>query len=134
MRLPHHPALWSSAFVLWFCVTWWLSSEPREFPEGLQFRSSDKILHFGWYFGAAGLFSAFLPAWNPGFPPARRHLVAVLVLALCGIIDEIHQSTVPGRDATIGDFLADTLGALAGTLTFTWFRRRFPAFLGDSKS
>ncbi|MEP4079791.1 VanZ family protein [Haloferula sp.] len=118
MRLPRHPALWLALFGIWFGVTWWLSSAPRDFPSGLDFRASDKVLHFGWYFGGCGLFSAALFRLRPELPTARRILIAVAVVALCGIIDEFHQATVPGRDATIGDFLADTLGALAGAIVF----------------
>jgi VanZ family protein len=118
MRLPRHPALWFGLSAVWFGITWWLSSAPRDFPEPLEFWSSDKILHFGWYFGGSGLFSAGLFLLRPELPAARRILIALAVIALCGIIDEFHQATVPGRDATFADFLADTLGALAGALVF----------------
>ncbi|MEM1085229.1 MAG: VanZ family protein [Verrucomicrobiota bacterium] len=123
MQLFRHPALWLFLFLVWFGVTWWLSSAPRQFPSGLQFQASDKVLHFGWYFGGCGLFSAALFRHRPELPAARRILIAVAVIAVCGIIDEIHQSTVPGRDATLGDFLADTSGALVGALVFHKLRR-----------
>ena len=37
--------------------------------------------------------------------------VSVLFCSLYGLSDEWHQSFVPGRDASLGDWLADTLGA-----------------------
>ncbi|HPO07644.1 MAG TPA: VanZ family protein [bacterium] len=50
-------------------------------------------------------------------------VVAVCISALYGATDEYHQSFVPGRTATFGDFAADALGAavLAG---ITFFRQR----------
>jgi len=38
----------------------------------------------------------------------------VLITAVIGLLDEIHQAFIPGRTAGIIDFLADTCGALAG--------------------
>ena len=121
--LPRHPAFWLLLFVTWFGVTWWLSSVTHQFPSELSFRASDKVLHFGWFFGGSGLFSAALFRFRPELPATRRILIALAVIALCGIIDELHQATVPGRDATIGDFLADTLGGLVGALVFHRFHR-----------
>ena len=42
-------------------------------------------------------------------------LVTVIVFALGGL-DEYHQSLVPGRNATFGDTLADTVGGLFGAI------------------
>lgn len=43
---------------------------------------------------------------NPG--------AAFVIASLYGVSDEFHQSFVPGREASIGDWLADSLGAFAG--------------------
>ena len=47
-------------------------------------------------------------------------IAAVCISALYGATDEYHQSFVPGRTATVGDFVADGLGAtiVAGVLFF----------------
>jgi VanZ family protein len=123
MTAPRHPAFWYTAFAIWFGVLWWLSSEIRTFPTPVQFYSSDKVLHFGYFFGGAGLLSAAIFRTRPEMAATRRILIAILVVALVGVIDELHQSTVPGRDATITDFIADTLGAIAGSLVFQRFRK-----------
>lgn len=47
----------------------------------------------------------------------RRVLAAVAVAALYGLTDEWHQSFVPGREATLGDWAADWAGALAGAIS-----------------
>jgi VanZ family protein len=55
------------------------------------------------------------------FSPAQRQfhrlrtlLLLVLVSSLYGVIDEVHQFYVPGRDCNVWDWLADTLGAFLG--------------------
>lgn len=123
MALLRHPALWLAAFLAWFGTLWWLSSAPREFPAALDFRASDKLLHFGYFFGGSGLFSAWWFRRHPDQPAWRRILFAWILLTLVGVSDEWHQSTVPGRDATLSDLLADSLGALAGALVFHACRR-----------
>lgn len=80
----------------------------------------DKVLHFGYFFGGAGLISAALflqKKWS--FHWSTIHLLVVLALFAVGSLDEWHQSWYPfrsGNDA--GDLTADILGALAGTLVF----------------
>ncbi len=55
-----------------------------------------------------------------------RAWVAVLLVSLYGFLDEWHQSFTPGRMVEVGDWVADTLGALvAVTLYAQWgFYRR----------
>lgn len=66
-------------------------------------------------------------ATTRGFDTARRTLarvsVAALIAILYGISDEFHQSFV-GRDPTVQDWLADTVGAvvMAGLMLLLWRR------------
>ncbi len=53
-------------------------------------------------------------AWR-GVTP-RAGWLAVAVASAYGITDEVHQMFVPGRSSTIEDWVADTLGAVAGVL------------------
>ncbi|MEQ1894711.1 MAG: VanZ family protein, partial [Planctomycetota bacterium] len=66
-------------------------------------------------FGTLALFTAALclrqreggwPRWRPS-----RAAAVVLVTMLYGLADEWHQSTVPGRDASLMDVLTDTVAA-----------------------
>jgi VanZ family protein len=52
--------------------------------------------------------------------PERRGLVIVVLLVLAyGIVDELHQSTTPGRTPDPADVATDVLGAV-GCLTLWW--------------
>jgi VanZ family protein len=128
-RIFRHPAFWAVAFLVWFCWLWWLSSAPREFPEALRFTDSDKLIHFGFYFGGSGLLSAalyLLPRRNP-VRWSRQVLLTTVLMALVGASDEFHQSFVPNRSGNDPfDLTADVLGSLAGALVF----RRLHGFLG----
>ncbi len=120
-RLIRHPHLWLAAFLLWAGVLWWLSSSAREFPTELDFRASDKVLHFGYFFGGAGLLSAFWFRLRGGsLPPWKKHLLGVtLAVGLIGVLDEWHQSWVPNRFGNDpGDLAADIAGAFCGALVF----------------
>jgi VanZ family protein len=119
-RLVRLPLLWLAAFAVWFGTLWWLSSRVNHFPPGLAFRFSDKFLHFGYFFGGAVLFGAFLFRLNAESPNWRRALrLTILLVGLTGALDEWHQSRVPGRSGNDpADFAADLLGAYCGALVF----------------
>jgi VanZ family protein len=126
LRLPaiaFHPALWLAAFLLWFGTLWWLSSAARPLHHPPPVPLSDKILHFGWFFGGAGLLCAFLYRLRP---QSRRPLAsasfAAIVLVATGVLDEWHQSRVPGRQGNDpADLAADIAGSIAGILCFRRF-------------
>lgn len=52
----------------------------------------------------------------------RVAALAVLISALYGVTDELHQSFVPGRFADAWDLLKDVAGAAAGALACAWPR------------
>ena len=128
MRLPapcHRSPCWFVAFTVWFVVLWFLSSGPLPGPPAPDIPHLDKVLHFGYYFGGAGLFSAalYLHRTEPRIPWDVIHLATVIVVTTTGVIDEWHQSWYEfrsGNDA--GDLAADFFGAVAGTLVFRRFR------------
>ena len=66
-------------------------------------------------------------ATTRGFDAARRTParvgVAVLIASLYGVSDEFHQSFV-GRDATVKDWSADTVGAMIMAAVILLFWRR----------
>jgi len=72
---------------------------------------SDKVVHLGLYavLGLALAWAGRESGWNRPF----------LLLALgfgYGVLDEWHQSFVPGRDPSFGDLLADGVGVALGVL------------------
>jgi VanZ family protein len=91
----------------------YLSHQPTvPLPE--RFPHQDKVFHF-------------LAYWILGFLLAhaasrggtkRRFWFAFSCAALYGVSDEIHQYFVPGRDASVGDWVADAIGAWFGAYLY----------------
>lgn len=98
---------WIPAIII-ICCSWYLSSQPtiQHMPK---FPHADKIVHFICFGG--------LCFWIT-FALQRKKYIAIAVTSLYGIIDEIHQSFVPGRSCSIFDWIADTTGAIAGFFIF----------------
>jgi VanZ family protein len=95
-------------------VIWILSSmsHPPVDVTSLPFR--DRGAHF-LSFGSVAFWVAHgTMASFPRVHALRAVAFAVLAAALWGLLDEIHQTFVPGRSPDIVDLLADTLGAVVG--------------------
>ncbi|MEO5916335.1 MAG: VanZ family protein [Luteolibacter sp.] len=125
-RLPRSPKFWLGAFLLWFGVLWLLSSGTHPGIPMPPIDFFDKIEHFGYFFGGAGLLSAWLYRRNPANPNWLAIIVTtVIVMALVGWMDEYHQGFVPGRSGNdLPDWIADFCGASAGALSFKALHRR----------
>ena len=105
--------LWGP-FVAALAVVFWLSSLSHV-PGAQHFW--DKLLHT---VGYAVLGVLALRAFHGGFGRLRPEatLYAAMAVILWGISDEIHQSFVPGRDASPWDVLADVVGFVIATSLF----------------
>ena len=79
----------------------------------------DKVLHF-FGFALLGFLAARAVFLSGNIGRAAGVVVAALLAAVWGVMDEFHQSFVPGRTASVGDALADTLGAIVGAVLFTY--------------
>lgn len=96
-------------------MIFWLSSRP-DLPVQPLFWGQDKIAH-AVVFGILGLLFAFSFRPRQGNSPPIRILLITLMVAVYGGFDEAHQLFVPGREASISDLAADTVGGfLAGIL------------------
>jgi len=117
--------LWA-AVAAYMAVIFVLSSQ-SSLP-GLGFQWEDKLLHVVAF---AGLGVLALGAAHGGLrkPALAATVSAMLLTAGYGMVDEFHQSTVGGRDASVGDVVADFVGALVGLALFAWLvaRRSSPA-------
>ncbi|MCW1913884.1 VanZ family protein [Luteolibacter sp. GHJ8] len=124
-QLLRSPWLWLAAFAIWFATLWVLSSEARHFPAGLDFKFSDKLIHFCYFFGGGLVAAAFFFRLQPATPNWRRILLlAILAAGLTGALDEYHQSFVFGRSGNdLPDFIADLLGSIVGAFTLKAARR-----------
>lgn len=83
---------------------------------------SDKVLHAVEYGILAVLcYRAF--RWAAGSAIARQAVVlAVLTASVYGITDEVHQAFVPLRESSWQDWLADTIGAFIGAMSWRSIR------------
>jgi VanZ family protein len=119
--------------VLWYWVPavlyagaiFFLSSQshPEEqLPSFLLENVSDKVLHAVEYGILAVLcFRTF--RWAAGPAVARQAVVLAIVTAsVYGITDEVHQLFVPFRESSWLDWLADTIGAAIGALSWRFLR------------
>jgi len=100
--------LWAP--VVGFMVAIFYLSAQSSLPVGVNV--SDKLLHAGAY----GLFGLLCQrAFHGGLRPLRwRPVIGALLLTLgYGALDEYHQSNVPGRFASVWDWIADAVGGLA---------------------
>ena len=62
----------------------------------------------------------------------RRHLAAGLLAFGVAIADEIHQSHVPGREASLLDVALDGLGIVLACGVIIWLRKRKVSWLKSS--
>lgn len=107
----------------------WLSSQPQA---PLPPAWNDKVMHalaFGLLSGLWVRAFWFTTRW----PVLQVAVVAALCSAGYGAVDELHQSWVPGRDASGLDLAADALGAVSGALVAGGFFELF-ARLARSKT
>ncbi len=126
VRIPRHPHFWLAAFLLWFGALWTLSSFSLAGQYVPPVDNFDKVEHFGFFFGGAGLLCAWLFRRNPEKPNWKAIIsIAVVVIGLVGWLDEYHQTFTPGRSGNDPqDWIADFSGAIAGALVFKKFHRR----------
>ena len=90
---------------------------------------SDKIKHFGAFFGLSVLLSLTLLYQNKNLLFKNYFLAAALVISsIYGLLDEIHQSFVPGRNSEFLDWIADSLGAAVGVFVVFYLLKKFKYF------
>ena len=87
---------------------------------------SDKIKHFSAFLGLSVLLSLTLIYQNKVLLFKKYFLTAALIISsLYGLLDEIHQSFVPGRNSEFLDWLADSLGSAVGVLIVFYLLKKF---------
>ncbi len=84
------------------------------------FAGVDKLAHCAIY-GLLALTVLFALS-GPGreLSPLRMVVVTVLVCGIYGMLDEFHQSFIPGRCVSAADLLADVCGAVLVGLAWLW--------------
>ena len=77
--------------------------------------SPDKLLHFLMF----GLLATVLLRTNKLKQMRTRDIiVSIIIVSFYGLIDEICQSFTPGRSVELGDWIADTVGAIIAVILY----------------
>ena len=98
-------------------VIFFLSAQSKlPLPETVSFPGLDKLLH-ACAFGSLAFALSYWFSADTWLAEPLKCFVLVCCMAACyGISDEIHQIFVPGRDASLYDWLADCTGAVIAVL------------------
>jgi VanZ family protein len=111
--------------ALYAGVIFYLSaqSHPEEqLPSFLLKDVSDKVLHAVEY-GILALLCYRAFRWAAGPAVVRQAVVLAIVTAsVYGVTDEVHQFFVPFRESSWLDWLADTIGAAIGAISWRFIR------------
>ena len=105
-------------------VLYWLSSIPQLVTPDLGFSWQDKFYHAIAYFVYGIAVQVAVVAWSR--PTTPKRLVAVVVIligSLYGLSDEVHQTTVVGRDGSLADLAADIVGVTSSVVLLPKVRR-----------
>jgi VanZ family protein len=91
---------------------WCLSSQSvLPTPKGIF--GFDKFQHFLAYFALGAAIALWFSQGSWRRPGLRIPALTAALGSAYGIVDEIHQYFVPNRSCTLGDWITDTLGAVA---------------------
>lgn len=127
MKMPafaYRPFFWRTLVLIWFGVLYWLSDQSTLPPPPGDLPNIDKFEHAGYF--TLGGFCFLMGLRRAGLARGKWLALAVTVLfcTLVGVFDEWHQLHVPGRSGgDVGDWLADTLGGVFGTLAVFFAER-----------
>ena len=95
-----------------------LSHPEDQLPLFLFKEVSDKVLHAVEY-GILALFCYRAFRWASGPVVAQQAaMLAIVTASVFGVTDEVHQLFVPFRESSWQDWLADTVGAVIGTMSW----------------
>lgn len=102
---------WIPALFI-FGISWYLSSQEtiEQMPE---FWNADKFVHFICFGGLS-----FWVSFACNIRVKNMFWLPSAIVSVYGIIDEIHQSFTPGRECSVFDWCADTLGGVMGAFVF----------------
>lgn len=86
----------------------------------------DKLVHFIAYLILSVLLNLALIYQTKSIFLKANHTISALVISSAyGILDEFHQGFIPGRSQDIFDWVADTIGAIAGVVIILYLKKKF---------
>ncbi len=108
--------------ILWAVVIFIASSISHIKLPKIEFIAVDKVVHMGiFYVLAILLYRAFYTPETKNIISMKRLVYSALLSMVYGVLDEVHQLFVQGRQCDIYDMIADSLGGLLAGLTIYIF-------------
>jgi VanZ family protein len=123
---------WEKVLLYWVPVVgyaaliFYLSSLPKPHEQLPAFVRDlgDKLLHLVEY-GILGVLGYRAFRWASGpRGAASAVLLAIIAGSIYGATDELHQAFVPMREASVLDWVADTIGSVIGARGLSWIEQR----------
>jgi VanZ family protein len=123
--VPVHPLrrLFMVLTLGWAGLIYYLSDQPRLDITSL-FPQQDKALHLIAY-SVLGFLAMGSCKTNGCRHQAFHYWLVVTLVGVYGVLDEVHQYFVPGRQSDVFDVLADAAGGLLGAGLMLLLLRRY---------
>ena len=108
-------------------------SEGAEASQGINLQSS--LAHVFLYAALTGLLYTTIWLWRQSMEVNwKQSLGIVLFATIYGVLNEVNQSYIDGRSASVGDALLNAGGAIAAALAFRWVVLQFVFGAPSSRS
>lgn len=105
--------------LLWGLLIYIASSIPSTKLPKLELLAYDKLIHIIIFFVFGLLvYRALQPLARGSEFFWRRILITMAIVISYGIVDELHQGTVPGRTLDIWDLVADIIGGVLSAVIY----------------
>lgn len=117
------PVVWLVSLLVYLGMIFAVSNIPAMDLLVIRFPNWDKFAHFFEYLPVGFMVTGLLSSKFPGSRPAVLIPAVIAISLLLGGLDEFHQSFVPGRDVSLGDAIADVLGATVGAMLAVHFMK-----------
>lgn len=108
-------AVITTLLILTVSVLYLLAVTPYINPPDIGFSWQDKVYHASAFVWLSALFNLTMLAWWPKLKLRHVWIITMLFAASYGGFIEVSQLYIPNRDASVLDWVADMLGAIAGT-------------------
>ena len=116
--------------LAWAGLIYYLSDQPTVDMPSL-FAYQDKLMHLA-AFAVLGFLSLGAMRVSAAGFRAGQVWLSIMLVSLFGVLIEYNQSFLPGRDASIGDLVADLAGASLGAGLLYWLSRHIVARTRDA--
>lgn len=117
------PWIWFVTLGLYLSLIFFMSHLSADELRALPIRFWDKLVHFFEYLPVGLMVTGLIHALWPRMSFQKGVPLAICIVAILGGLDEFHQSFIPGREVSVGDATADTLGATIGAFCALLFLR-----------